>query len=260
MIDAMVGRLERFGRFAGFAAEVVAAMPSALIRRPGEVARQFERVAWGGLPIAAAAGSSIGLVTWLQVRRLLATYGAEASLPSVLAAAVLVETGPVLASLLVAGRMGAGLGAEIGSMTMTEEVEAREVLGAPTIPSLVAPRALACALAVPLLTVLLDAFALLGGLAAELVGGSLSPGAYQRRSLDFLRLSDVIPATLKTTVFGLLVALIGCWSGLNADRSTEAVGNAATRGVVRSMLAVFAANALLVPAIQASLAAGGWGR
>jgi len=260
MIDAMVGRLERFGRFAGFAAEVVAAMPSALIRRPGEVARQFERVAWGGLPIAAAAGSSIGLVTWLQVRRLLATYGAEASLPSVLAAAVLVETGPVLASLLVAGRMGAGLGAEIGSMTMTEEVEAREVLGAPTIPSLVAPRAIACALAVPLLTVLLDAFALLGGLAAELVGGSLSPGAYQRRSLDFLRLSDVIPATLKTTVFGLLVALIGCWSGLNADRSTEAVGNAATRGVVRSMLAVFAANALLVPAIQASLAAGGWGR
>ena len=87
-------------------------MPSALFRRPGEVARQFERVAWGGLPIAAAAGTSIGLVTWLQVRRLLATYGAEENLPSVLAAAVLVETGPVLASLLVAGRMGAGLGAE----------------------------------------------------------------------------------------------------------------------------------------------------
>jgi len=260
MIGTIVDRLERFGRFVGFAVETAAAMPGAILRRPGTVLRQFERVAWGGLPIAAAAGTSVGLVTWLQVRRLLATYGAEENLPSVLAAAVLVETGPVLASLLVAGRMGAGLAAELGSMTMTEEVEAREVLGAPTIPSLVAPRAIACALAVPLLTVLLDAFALLGGLAAELAGGSLSAEGFQRRSLDFLRLSDVVPATLKTAAFGWLVALIGCWTGLNADRSTEAVGNAATRGVVRSMLAVFAANVVLVPAIQAAIAAARWTR
>jgi phospholipid/cholesterol/gamma-HCH transport system permease protein len=251
MFESVIERLEQFGRFVGFAMEAVGAMPGALFRRPGEVLRQFERVAWGGLPVVAAAGTSVGLVTWLQVRRLLATYGAEENLPSVLSAAVLVETGPVLASLLVAGRMGAGLGAELGSMTMTEEVDAREVLGAPTIASLVAPRAIACALAVPLLTILLDAFALLGGLAAELLGGSLSAEAFQRRALDFLRLSDVIPATLKTIAFGLLVALIGCWTGLNADRSTEAVGHAATKGVVRSMLAVFAANVVLVPAIQA---------
>src|ERR1700733_10013086 len=133
MFRSCIERLEQFGRFVGFAGEAVAAMPGALLKRPGEVLRQFERVALGGLPIVAAAGTSVGLVTWLQVRRLLATYGAEENLPSVLSAAVLVETGPVLASLLVAGRMGAGLGAELGSMTMTEEVEAREVLGAPTI-------------------------------------------------------------------------------------------------------------------------------
>ncbi len=258
MIVALAARLERFGRFVGFAAESLAALPLVAFRRPGEVVRQFERVAWGSLPIAGAAGGSIGLVTWLQARRLLITYGAESNLPSVLAAAILVETGPVLASLLVAGRMGAGLAAELGSMTMTEEVDAREVLGAPTIPSLIAPRVLACTLAAPLLTILLDAFALLGGLGAELVGGSLSAGAYQDRSLDFLRLSDVIPATLKTAVFGFIVALVSCWTGLHADRSTEAVGQAATRGVVLSMLGVFLANAALVPATQALTRLMGW--
>jgi phospholipid/cholesterol/gamma-HCH transport system permease protein len=258
MIQVLGRRLESLGRFIGFAFEVLAAMPRTLIRRPTEVLAQFERVAWGGLAVVIAAGTSVGLVTWLQVRRLLAQYGAEENLPSVLAAAVLVETGPVLASLLVAGRMGAGLGAELGSMKMTEEVDAREVLGAPTIGSIVAPRAIACALAVPLLTIVIDASALLGGLMAELVGGSLSPEVFQARALDYLRLSDVIPATLKTIVFGLLVALIGCWTGLNADRSTEAVGKAATHGVVRSMLAVFAANVILVPVIQALVAGIGW--
>ena len=111
-----------------------------MVTRSGEVVRQFERVAWGGLPIAAAAGLSVGLVAWLQTRRLLATYGAEASLPSVLAVAVVVETGPMLASLMVAGRMGAGLAAELATMTLTEEVDALAVLGARPLTALVAPR------------------------------------------------------------------------------------------------------------------------
>ena len=198
---------------AGFAARVVAAMPGAVVRRSGDVVRQFERVAWGGLPIVAVAGLSVGVVTWMQTKRLLVGDGAEAILPSVLAAAVLGETGPVLAALLVAGRMGAGLGAELGTMVLTEELDAREVLGAPAVPSLVAPRVLACALAVPFLTVVLDAAAVLGGHGGRDDRGGDVGGGVLAKSLLLLKLSVVVPATLKTGAFGLLVGLVGCRTG-----------------------------------------------
>ena len=254
----LLGPLLSLGRFADFASRAVAAAPLAVVRRPGDVLRQFERVAWGSLPIIAAAGLSIGIVTWLQTRRLLLRYGVEATLPSVLAAAVLVETGPMLAGVLVAARLGAGLAAELSSKVLTEEVDAAEVLGAPAIPTLAAPRVVACTLAVPLLTIVLDAAALAGGLFAELAGGSLSITAYGSRCLDYLRLADVIPGTLKTAVFGLIVGLVGCWVGLRSGPSTEAIGNAATRGVVGSILLIFASNVLLVPAIQWVAAVSGW--
>ena len=241
----------RLVQFLDFSWATIIAMPGAFFGRPREVLRQFDRVACGGALIAATAGVCIGLVTWIQLRRLLVVYGAEERLPSVLAAAILLETGPILASLLVAGRMGAGLGAELGSMTATEELDAREVLGAPTIGSLIAPRALACLLAVPLLTVVLDAGALLGGLLGELAGGGSSAARFQGHFFDFVRPGDLAPATLKTAAFGLIVALIGCDAGCRAGRSTEEIGRAATTGVVRSMVAVFAVNVLLTLLIRA---------
>jgi phospholipid/cholesterol/gamma-HCH transport system permease protein len=154
--------------------------------------------------------------------------------------------------------MGAGLAAELSSMVLNEEIDARIVLGADPVPTLVAPRAIACALAVPLLTVIIDASALLGSLAAELTVGKSTIALFWNKALVFLRLSDVVPATLKTAVFGLLVGLIACWTGLNADRSTEAVGRAAIRGVVRAILGVCAANVVMVPCIQLATEAMGW--
>ena len=259
MIAHGVWQLEQFGRFLDFTARTLAAIPAVLVRRTGDVIWQFEQVAVKSLPIMLGAGASVGLVAWFQTHRLLVAQGAESALPSFLAVAVVVEIGPVLAGVLVASRMGAGLAAELGSMSLNEEIEARIVLGADPVPSLVGPRAIACALAVPLLTVIIDASALVGALAGELSAGKLSPVVFWHDSLIFLRLSDVIPATLKTAVFGFLVGLIGCWTGLNADRSTEAVGRAATRGVVRSTLAVFASNVVLVPCIQVAIERMGWG-
>ncbi len=244
---------ESLGRFSAFAIRTCSSVPFALYRRPGEVIRQFEQVAVRSLSIVLAAGASVGMVAWLQTHRLLLAHGAESTLPSFLAVAVLVEIGPILAGLLVAARMGAGLAAELGSMVLNEEIDARIVMGADPVPSLVAPRAIACALAVPLMTVIVDASALLGSFVAELAAGKSTPALFWNKTLVFLRLSDVVPATLKTAVFGLLVALVACWTGMNADRSSEAVGRAAISGVVRAILVVFLANVLMVSWIQVVL-------
>lgn len=239
-------------RFVDYGLRVLRGMPSAATGRGREVIRQFDRVFLASLPIILVAGLSIGLVTWLQTRRSLATYGLEGSLPGVLLVAVVIETGPILVGLLLAGRIGAGLAAELGSMALTEQLEAREVLGTPIEPTIVAPRVWACLLAGPPLAVLIDASAFLGALGAEAGFGTLPVEAFLHRSLDFLKLEDAVLATLKTGIFGALVGLFGCWSGIRAidDRSTESVGHAATRGVVASMLAVLLSNLLLVPYLQ----------
>jgi phospholipid/cholesterol/gamma-HCH transport system permease protein len=248
----MLDALANLGRYAHFALRALLAAPLAL-RRPRELLRQLHASFVGALPLGVVAGLALGIVIWMHLRgALYRTAGPEAVrfLPQALALAVVLEFAPIGAGLIVAGRSGASLSAELGSMRLTEQIDAIEVLGLSPLHQLVAPRVLALMLTLPLLTVFIAYLAIAGSYAAEALGGSMSWVQYREACLRGLRLQDVIPATLKTVVFGYLIAVTGCYFGMTAQGGTEGVGRAATRGVVVSTLLVLASNVLLVRAIQ----------
>ena len=221
MAEAGVLWVLALGRFVDFCVRACASVPWVLVHRPGEVIAQFEQVAIKSLPIVVGAGLSVGMVAWLQTYRLLAAHGAESTLPSFLAVAMIVELGPLLAGL--AGRRpdGRRAGRRAGCRWCRMKRSMLEWRwGATRSRPWCAPRAIACALAVPLLTVLIDAAALLGSLAGELAAGKSTALLFWSKSLVFLRLLDVVPATQKTAVFGLLIGLAGCWTGLAAGSIT----------------------------------------
>jgi len=244
--------LETLGHMTYFAGRALLALPWAL-RRPGELLAQLYQVLFGAMPLALTAGAAIGAVIWMHLRETLRTVGGPGAvqyLPQALALAVVLEFAPIAAGLLVAGRSVASLGAELGSMRLTEQIDALEVLGLSALRELVAPRLLACMVALPLLTLFITYLALGAGYLAEAVGGSLSWRQYQNETLRVLTLHDVIPSTLKTVVFGFLVGVVGCYFGMSARGGTEGVGRAATRGVVVSIFLVLVADVVLVKIIQ----------
>lgn len=247
MLDLLAG----LGRFSHFALRSLFASTRAL-RRPREAIRQLHHIYVGALPLGLAAGLALGVVIWLHLHGVLARFGPgnTALLPQALALAVALELAPTGGGFLVAARSGAGLAAELASMRLTEQVDALEVLGLSPMDQLVGPRVLACMVALPLLTVHIAVLALLGGYLAELTGGNLSWTQYWNESLRGLTLEDVVPATLKTVVFGYLVAATGCNFGMTAQGGTEGVGQAATRGVVVSIFLVVVSNVLLVAGIR----------
>jgi phospholipid/cholesterol/gamma-HCH transport system permease protein len=244
--------LENLGRATHFACRSLLALPFAL-RRLSSLHVQLHEILLGALPLGVAAGTAIGVVVWLHLRGTLQTVGGPAAvqyLPQALALAVILEFAPLAAGLIVAGRSGASLGAELGSMRLTEQIDALEVLGLSPLRELVAPRLLACMLTLPLLTLFIAYLAVGAGYVAEALGGSLSWTVYRSECLRVLKLRDAVPAVLKTVVFGYLIGISGCWFGMNAHGGTEGVGRAATRGVVVSLFLVLISDVLLVKLIQ----------
>jgi phospholipid/cholesterol/gamma-HCH transport system permease protein len=221
--------------------------------RLGELLTQLYRVLIGAVPLAALAGVAIGAVVWMQLRGVLQSVGGPGAvqyLPQGLSLTVVLVLGPVIAGLLTAARSGATLGAELGAMRLNEQIDALEVLGLSPLRELVAPRLAACILALPVLTTFVVYLALGAGLVGEAVGGSMTARQYVNECLRVLHLRDVVPAILKTGVYGYLIGLAGCWHGMTARGGTEGVGRAATRGVVSSLVGVLSAEIVLTRLIK----------
>jgi phospholipid/cholesterol/gamma-HCH transport system permease protein len=241
--------LEHAGRFTAFAGTALLAAAGSLLR-PREAIRQLYLLMLGSLPLGLVGGTALGAVTWLHLNAVIHEDYARNKVPKYLALVVVLEFAPLGAGLVVAGRSGASLGAELSSMRLTEQVDALEAMGLSAVRYLVGPRVLAAMIALPLLTIYLALFALGSSFLAEMAGGALYARQYQEAVLQGLAEAKLVPATLKTVVFGYLIGVAGCYCGLYARAGTEGVGLAATRGVVLSTLLVLSSNVLLVKLIQ----------
>jgi phospholipid/cholesterol/gamma-HCH transport system permease protein len=189
----------------------------------------------------------------MHAREPLRTVGGPAAveiLPRALAKVVVLELASIIAGLIVAARSGASLGAELGSMRLTEQIDALEVMGVSPLSELIAPRVVACMIGLPLLAVFITYAALGSGYFMEVLAGTMSLVRYRSETLSLLLLRDAVPSLLKTVVFGFLIGVTGCYCGLNAKGGTEGVGRAATRSVVGSVFLVFVADVVLVLLVQ----------
>lgn len=235
-----------------FTLEAIFQLPTAF-KVPQELLRQTHKTLMGALPLAIVAGLAIGIVVWIHLRDALVSVAgpsAMAYLPQALALAVVVEFAPLCPALILAGRSGASLAAEIGSMKQTEQIDALTLLGIRPMQALMAPRILACVISLPILTVFTAYLAIYSGFLTESLTGSMSFSQYQSEVLRVLTLRESLPALGKTVFFGLAIGISGCYYGMETEGGTEGVGKAATQGVVSSIVSVLILNVFLVKTIQ----------
>jgi phospholipid/cholesterol/gamma-HCH transport system permease protein len=214
-----------------------------------ETGRQLFELGARSVPLIGVSGFAVGIVLSMHTRASLERFGAEALIPAGLGIALVRETGPLVAGLLLSGRVGAGIGAELGAMKVTEQIDALEALAVDAFRYLVVTRVLACVIALPLLTTLMNFTGMLGGFAAETAITGVPLRIYFQQSFSLIQFSDLIPATLKTAVFGFLIASGSSYLGMNTSRGTEGVGQASTQSVVLSSILIIVANVVLVRAI-----------
>lgn len=211
-----------------------------------ETTRQIFELGVRSVPLIAVSGMAVGVVLSMHTRASLERFGAEAMIPSGLAIALIRETGPLTAGLLLSGRIGAGIGAELGAMRVTEQIDALEASAVDAFRYLVVTRVIACVIALPLLTTLMNFSGMLGGFIAETAATGMSIQLYFQRAFTLIGMTDYIPSTMKTMVFGFIIATISSYLGFTTRSGTEGVGRASTRAVVLSSILIIVSNVLLV--------------
>jgi len=214
-----------------------------------EIARQIYEVGYRSLPLIAAAGFAVGAVMSMHTRASLARFGAESLIPMGLGMALIKETGPLITALLFCGRVGAGIGAELGAMRVTEQIDALESLAVDSFKHLVVTRVVACMIAMPLLTTVMNFTGIIGGYTAETVISGMSFNLYFDRALSAIDFDDFIPATAKTILFGFMIATVSSYMGYFTKGGTAGVGQASTRSDVFSSILDILTNVTVVKAI-----------
>lgn len=211
-----------------------------------ELMKQSYLVGYKSLPLIAITGFIMGLVLTIQSRPTLAEFGAESWLPAMVSVSIIREIGPVITALIFAGKVGSGIGAELASMKVTEQIDAMEVSGTNPFKYVIATRILATTLMLPLLTVFNDVISLLGSFIGVNIKGDVSFHLYFAQALAKLSFGDIFPSLIKTFFFGLAIGLIATYKGYNANKGTEGVGQAANSSVVIASLMVFIIDIIAV--------------
>jgi len=191
------------------------------------------------LPLVAITGFIIGLVFTLQSRPTLEEFGAASWIPSMVSISIIREIGPIITALICAGKIGSGIGAELGSMRVTEQIDAMEVSGTNPMKYLVVTRIMATTLMIPILVFFGDAIAIYGSYLVENIKGNVSFTLFFNQVFDSLEFQDVLPATIKTFFFGFAIGLVGCFKGYTCKTGTAGVGIAANSAVVLSSMLLF---------------------
>jgi len=240
VLDACGG----LGAIAIFAAQAV----SHWVRPPFHLrlfARALVEIGWFSLPVVALTALFTGMVLALQSYTGFARFNAESAIASVVVLSLTRELGPVLAGLMVAGRIGAAFAAEIGTMRVTDQIDALTTLATDPMKYLVAPRLLAATLAMPFLVLVADVLGVMGGWLVATWKLDFPSGAYLAASLDVLETIDVVSGLVKAAVFGFLVALMGTWFGFRSGGGAAGVGRATTGAVVTASILILASDYLL---------------
>ena len=211
-----------------------------------EFFRQCFQIGNKSLPLISLTGAIMGLVLTIQTRPVLADFGAVSLLPGMVSLSLIREIGPVITALICAGKIGSGMGAELGSMKVTEQIEAMEVSSINPMRYLVVTRVLAATLMIPLLILYADALGILGGWVGCNIKGNVNFVLYFSQAFSPVGFADFLPAFVKSFFFGGVIGLVGCYQGYNAGRGTESVGIAANTAVVQASLLVIIIDLIAV--------------
>ncbi len=211
-----------------------------------EFFRQCFIIGYKSLPLIGLTAFIMGLVLTMQLRPSMVLYGVESKLPEIVSIAIIREIGPVIAALIFAGKIGSSIGAELGSMKVTEQIDAMDVSGTNPFKYLVVTRVLAATLMLPVLIMLADAVSLFGAFLGVNIRSTTSFDLFWSQTINSLSFSDVLPAYIKSYFFGFAVGIIGCYKGFNSKKGTEGVGRSANSAVVVSSIIIFIIDLLAV--------------